>query len=120
MGNMPKGCCQSSSNGHFYVSFSKDVCMHCPHREACRTKEHKEVCSFTVSLTARYRAKDKHFMKSEEFKLFSRIRNEIETVSSVLREIYHADRMLVHGTNRNRLFFGCKVVSFNERKLFNY
>lgn len=120
MGNAPKSCCQSSSNGHFYVSFAKDVCMNCPHREKCKVKEHKEVCSFTISLTAGYRAKAKRFMKSEEFKLLSRIRNGIETVPSVLRKIYHVDRMPVHGTNRNRFFFGCKVAALNVRKLFNH
>ena len=120
MGNVPKSCCQSSSNGHFYVSFPKELCMNCPHKNECRAKEHKEVCSFTISLTAGYRAKAKRFMKSDEFKLLSRIRNGIETVPSVLRKIYHADRMPVHGTKRNRFFFGCKVAAFNVRKLFNY
>lgn len=42
MGNVPQSCCQSSSNGHFYVSFPKDVCMNCPHKEECRAKEHKK------------------------------------------------------------------------------
>ena len=120
MGHVPKSCCQSSSNGHFYVSFPKEACMDCPHRAECRVTEHKKVCSLTVSLTAGYRAKAKRFMKTEEFKLLSRIRNGIETVPSILREIYHADRMPVHGTNRNRLFFGCKVAAFNVRKLLNY
>ena len=120
MGNVPQSCCQSSSNGHYYVSFPKEVCMNCPHKEECRVKEHKKVCSFTISLTAGYRAKAKRFMKTEEFSLLSRIRNGIETVPSVLRKIYHADRMPVHGISRNRLFFGCKVAAFNVRKLFSY
>ena len=120
MGNVPQSCCQSSSNGHYYVSFPKEVCMNCPHKEECRVKEHKKVCSFTISLTAGYRAKAKRFMKTEEFSLLSRIRNGIETVPSVLRKIYHADRMPVHGIRRNRLFFGCKVAAFNVRKLFSY
>lgn len=120
MGNVPQSCCQSSSNGHFYVSFPKEVCMNCPHREECRAKEHKEGCSFTISLTAGYRARAKRFMESEEFKLLSRIRNGIETVPSALRKKYHADRMPVHGTIRNRFFFGCKVAAYNVRKLFNH
>lgn len=120
MGNVPKSRCQSSNNGRFYVSFPKDVCMSCPHREECRVKEHKEVCSFTVSFTAGDRAKAKRFMETEEFRLLSRIRNGIETAPSVMRKIYHADRMPVHGTRRNRLFFGCKVAAFNVRKLFSY
>lgn len=120
MGNVPKSCCQSSSNGHFYVSFPKDVCMGCPHKEECRVKEHKEVCSFTISLTAGYRARAKRFMKTGEFSLLARIRNGIETVPSILRKKYGVDRMPVHGTERNRFFFGCKVAAFNVRKLMNY
>lgn len=120
MGHIPKSCCQSSSNGHFYVSFPKEVCVGYPHWAECRVKEHKEVCSLTISLTAGYRAKAKRFMKTEEFKLLSRIRNGIETVPSILRGIYHVDRMPVYGTKRNSFFFGCKVAAFNVKKLYNY
>lgn len=120
MGNVPQSCCQSSSNGHFYISFPKDVCMNCPHKEECRAKEHKKVCSFTISLTGGYRAKAKRFMKTEEFGLLSHIRNGIETVPSVLRKKYRVDRMPVHGTRCKLLFFCFKVATFNVRKLSGY
>lgn len=121
MGYIPKSSCYTEGGGgHIYVSYPKDVCMSCPHREECRVKEHKQVCSFTISATAQYRAKAKRFMSTEEFKLLSRIRNGIETVPSVLRKKHHADRMPVHGTRRNRFFFGCKVAAINVRKLFDY
>lgn len=121
MGNVPKSSCYTNGGGgHIYVSFPKEVCGNCPHKEECRVKEHKQVCSFTISSTAAYRAKMKRYMDTEEWKLLARIRNGIESVPSVLRKKYHADRMPVHGTRQNRFFFGCKVAALNVRKLFNY
>lgn len=32
-----------------YVSFPKEQCINCPHKEQCRVKVHKRVCSFTIS-----------------------------------------------------------------------
>lgn len=121
MGHVPKSSCYTNGGGgHIYVSFPKQVCLDCPHREECRAKEHKQVCSFTISSTAQYRAKAKRYMGTGEFKLLSRIRNGVETVPSILRKKYHADRMPVRGTRRNGFFFGCKVAALNVRKLFNY
>lgn len=121
MGHVPQSSCYTNGGGgHIYVSFPKEVCMNCPHKEECRAKEHRHVCSFTISATAQYRAKAKRYMGTGEFKLLSRIRNGVETVPSILRKKYHADRMPVHGIRRNRFFFGCKVAAVNVRKLFNY
>ena len=83
-------------------------------------KVHKKVCSFTISANAQNRAKAKRMQGTEQFKLFARIRNGIETVPSVLRRIYHADRMQVRGLIKTRFYFGCKVAAMNTRKLMAY
>lgn len=72
VGHVPKSSCYTGGgNGHIYVSFPKNVCMSCPHKEECREKEHKQVCSFTISATAQYRAEAKRHMGTEEFKLLN-------------------------------------------------
>ena len=57
---------------------------------------------------------------TEQFTLLARIRNGVETVPSVLRRIYHADRMQVRGLIKTRFYFGCKVAAMNVRKLITY
>lgn len=119
-GNSPVSCCCSSSNGHIHASFSKETCINCPHKNECKVKEHKKVCSIDISATAQYRANTRRYMKTEEFKALARLRNGVETLPSILRKQYHVDRMPVHGKIRSRFFFGCKVAALNIRKLFTF
>lgn len=117
-GQTPKSCSQGSN--HLYVSFPRDVCLNCPHKDKCHVKVHKKVCSLTISSNSQNRAKAKRMQGTEQFKLLARIRNGIETVPSILRRIYHADRMPVRGLIRTGFFFGCKVAALNTKKLLTY
>lgn len=119
-GHSPQSCCCSSSNGHIHVSFPKETCLNCPHRNQCRVKVYKKVCSIDISAAAKYRASTRRYMKTEEFKAFARLRNGVETLPSLLRRRYHVDRMPVFGKTRSRFFFGCKVAALNTRKLFSF
>ena len=120
-GHTPKSSCYTKGgNGHIYVSFPRDTCVNCPHKDQCRVKVHKKVCSFTISSNAQKRARAKRMQGTEQFTLLARIRNGVETVPSVLRRIYHADRMQVRGLIKTRFYFGCKVAAMNVRKLITY
>ena len=120
-GHTPKSSCYSKSGGgHIYVSFPREQCTNCPHKEQCRVKVHKKVCSLTISATAKFRAKSKRMMGTEEFHLLARLRNGVETLPSILRRIYRTDQMPVRGCIRSRFFFGCKIAALNVRKLFTY
>lgn len=119
-GHTPVSCCQSRSNGHIHASFSKECCMNCPHKDKCRVREHKTVFSMDMSAKAQYRAKTRRYMKTEEFKLYARLRNGVETLPSLLRRRYRVDRMQVHGKIKSRFFFGCKIAALNVRKLFTF
>ena len=59
-------------------------------------------------------------MGTEKFKLLARIRNGVETIPSVLRRKYRADRMPVRGCIPSRLFFGFKIDALNFGKLMTY
>ncbi|MCR4657126.1 MAG: transposase [Lachnospiraceae bacterium] len=117
-GHAPKSC--SKGSNHLYVSFPRDVCLNCPHKDDCHVKVHKKVCSLTISSNAQNRARAKRMQGTEQFKLLARIRNGIETVPSILRHVYHTDRMPVRGLSRTGFFFGCKVAALNVRKLLTY
>lgn len=117
-GYAPKSSsCSNNGNGHIYASFQKEQCLNCPHRNECRIKIHAKVCSITISAKGQFRAQIRRMMDTEEYKKLARIRNGVETVPSILRRIYHADRMPVRGCIPSRFFFGCKIAAFNFRKL---
>lgn len=59
-------------------------------------------------------------MGTEKFKLLARIRNGVETIPSVLRRKYRADRMPVRGCIPGRQFFGFKIAALNYGKLMTY
>lgn len=119
-GYSPKSCCCSTSNGHVHASFLKELCLGCPHKKECRVKIYKNVCTVDLSATAQYRAKTRRYMKTDEFKALTRLRNGVETIPSILRSRYRVDGMSVRGKIRSRFFFGCKIAALNVRKLFTF
>ena len=120
-GYEPKSCGYTGSKSQqFHVSFQRDQCANCPNKDRCKAKIHKRVSSVTVSVKSHERAKQQRFMGTEEFRNFFKIRNGVETLPSLLRRQYHADRMPVRGLIRGRFFFGCKIGALNFQKLFSY
>jgi hypothetical protein len=120
-GYEPKSCGYTGGKSQqFHVSFLRDQCANCPNKDRCKAKIHKRVSSVTVSIKSHERAKQQRFMGTEEFRNFFKIRNGVETLPSLLRRQYHADRMLVRGLIRGRFFFGCKIGALNFKKLFTY
>lgn len=120
-GYTPRSCSYTGSTSQqCRVSFQREQCANCPNKGHCKAKIHKRVSTVTVSVKAHERAKQQRGRKTEEFRNLCRIRNGVETIPSMLRKIYHADRMPTRGLIRSRLFFGCKIGALNFRKLFSY
>ena len=119
-GNQPKGCTYIKQSGMCRVSFFLDQCQNCPHRDKCQAKLHKRTAIVMVSRNKRDRANLQKEMKSERYKLYGKIRNGVETVPSILRNVYHADRVRARGTIRTRFFTGSKVAALNFRKFFTF
>lgn len=120
-GYEPKSCGYTGGKSQqFHISFQREQCADCPNKGRCKAKIHKRVSSVTVSVKAHESAKQKRFMGTEEYRNLFRIRNGVETVPSILRRIYHVDRMPARGLIRGRFFFGCKIGAVNFRKLFAY
>ncbi len=59
-------------------------------------------------------------MKTEEFKQYAHFRNGVESLPSLLRRKYHADKIPTHGKKQTRLHFGFKVAALNFQKLLDY
>ena len=119
-GYTPKSSSYIRQTGTCTASFDRSCCANCPHKDECRAKIYKRVAKIRVTAKQIRRAALQEKMKSEEYKLFARIRNGVETVPSILRNIYHADRMPARGKIRNKFFFGSKIAALNFRKLLGY
>lgn len=119
-GYAPKSTSYIRQTGTCTASFSKNCCENCPHRGECHAKICKRVAKVRVSGKSVARAKLQVEMKTDIYKEYGRFRNGVETVPSILRNVFHADRMPVSGLIRNKFFFGSKVAALNFRKLFRY
>ena len=119
-GNSPKTCWYNQKTGQILLSFNRDKCAGCPYQQNCRPKIFKKVSKLSVSLKMKKRAIVQSRMQTEEFKLYSRLRNGVETIPSLLKNQYGVNRMPVRGKIRCKFFFGCKVAALNFRKLFRF
>ncbi len=102
------------------ITLDKDKCNQCLYKDQCNPKFNKNKTSLVISWKSTERAKQQRYMESEEFKELARFRNGVESLPSVIRRKYHADKMPVRGKLKTKLFFGFKVVALNFQKLFNF
>lgn len=119
-GNIPKTSSYIRQNDICTASFPKELCANCPHKDQCHAKIFKRVAKITVTKKAVIRARLQAEMKTDVYKNYGRFRNGVETIPSMLRNVFHTDRMPVRGKLRSKLFFGSKIGALNFRKLFRY
>lgn len=119
-GHTPKSTSYIRQTGICTASFPRSCCENCPHRGECRAKIYKRVAKVRVSGKAVARAVLQAEMETDLYKDYGRFRNGVETIPSILRNVFHADRMSVSGLIRNKFFFGSKVAALNFRKLYRY
>lgn len=119
-GNVPKSASYIRQSGTCTASFERSICENCPLKDQCKPKFYKRVAKVRVTGKQVRRARQMQWMKSEEFKLFARLRNGVETIPSILKNTYGVNHMNARGKLRCKLFFGSKIAALNFRKLFRY
>ncbi len=116
-GHTPKSAGYIRQSETCTASFDRDLCANCPHKDDCSAKIFKRVSKVKVTRKKVHRAQLQKEMKSEQYKLFARLRNGVETIPSILRNVYHVDRMPARGRIRCKFFFGSKIGALNFKKL---
>ena len=119
-GNVPKSASYIRQSATCTASFQRDICENCPMKDQCKPQFFKRVAKVKVTGKQIRRAQQQAQMKSEEFKLYARLRNGVETIPSVLKNVYDVNHMPVHGKLRCKFFFGSKIAALNFMKLFRY
>lgn len=102
------------------ASFDRNLCATCPHRNECGAKIFKRVAKVSVTPKKIRRAVVQKKMRSDEHKLYARLRNGVETIPSILKNVYHVNRMRTRGRIRGKFFFGSKVAALNFKKLLGF
>lgn len=116
----PKSCSYSEQTNQCTVSFQKSQCESCPYQKQCRPKMFKRVSRKVVSQTSKKRAEQQRERGTEEFHQYSRFRNGVETIPSILRRKYGIDHMPVRGKIKSGFFLGCKIGALNFKKFCKY
>lgn len=118
-GHAPKSCCYKKSNDEFKIAFDRNLCANCPMQDQCHPKIYKNIARLYITKSSLLRIALEQRMKTEEYNLYRRIRNGIETIPSILRKNYRLDK-LPRGKQRGKFFFGSKIAALNFRKLFGF
>lgn len=120
MGHTPKSSSYIRQTETCTASFERSCCADCPHKKECNAKIFKRVAKIRVTGKMIRRAVQQENMKSEKYRLFSRLRNGAETVPSILKNVYEVNHMPVRGRIRCKFFFGSKISALNFRKLLRF
>lgn len=119
-GHTPKSSSFIRQTGTCTASFDRETCAKCPYKDKCHAKIFKNVAKIRVSGKQIRRAALQRKMQSEEHKLYARLRNGVETVPSILKNVYHVNRMRTRGRIRGKFFFGSKIAALNFKKLLGF
>lgn len=118
-GYEPRSSCFVISDQRIKNSFEKDQCENCPYRKQCSPQIKKRTAQVFLYKSSIIRAQLQKKITSEAFKVYTRLRNGVETIPSNIRRNYHLEK-LPRGKQRGKFFFGNKIAALNFRKLFCY
>lgn len=119
-GCTPDECTYDPKNDRSVAYFKTETCNSCPYKEICKPRFLKNRVRKEVSWKAVGRAKQLQYMKTDEFSQYTRFRNGVEAISSLLRRRYNIDKIPAHGKRRTRFYFGFKIAALNFQKLLSY
>ena len=120
MGHTPRSSSYIRQTGTCTASFDRNCCASCPHKDECNAKVYKRVAKIRVTGKQIRRAQLQERMNSSEYKLYARLRNGVETIPSILKNVYNVNRMTVRGRIRCKFFFGSKISALNFKKLLGF
>jgi hypothetical protein len=116
-GHAPTDCEYKEEKGLYRAHFDKATCEICPYRAECPVIMQKRTALIKLSITSINRAAYAEKLSTEEYKEYSRKRNGIEGVMSVLRRRYDVDDMPVRGLLRSKMWFGFKIGAINTKRV---
>ncbi len=119
-GHKPIRCHYIETSKQIKSYFSCENCVNCSYKNECNAKIRKSSVLIPISHSAVERAKQQRQIAADDFQNWRRIRNGVEAVPSILRNMFNVDKIPVHGKIPSKFFFGSKISALNFRKLFRH
>ena len=114
---VPEKTTYSPKQASYRVFFRKEDCDTCKNRSICRVKNQKKHAVVTITPKTVARAQYLRKLSTEEYKQFTKLRNAVEGIPSVLRRKYNVDHMPVRGFVRTKLWFTLKIGAMNVKRV---
>ena len=117
-GQCPLKTSYSEKTEAYSATFEKTTCESCPYFDKCHPNIHGRKSTKRLSKKTIRRAKYVKSRCTDEFKKYSRIRNGVETLPSLIRNLFRVDKQPWRGFLKTKLQFGCCVAAANFRKIY--
>jgi hypothetical protein len=115
-GHAPEKSTFNTEKGTMKADFLRDTCKNCSRKDECPVKIYKTKAVVTLSTKTINRAKYVQKLSTEKYKEYSRKRNGVEGIPSVLRRRYGIGNMPVRGLARQKMLLGFKIGAINVKR----
>ena len=109
-----------NKDGSCTARINKDDCSTCPYSDKCGKKERAEYNSLKTSVKTKERAEYLRGRDTDDFKKYSSFRNGVETIPSILKNVYHANSERGMGLAAKKLAIGFMYIAMNVSKVLNF
>lgn len=117
-GQEPKSCKHwNQAEGTYRLVFEKATCADCPLKDDCGIKLQKRTAVIQILKSTIEQTRYLLLLETSEYKNYSRIRNGVEAIPSLLRRKYRVDRIPVHGFVRTKMRFLFKIGAINVKRM---
>ena len=109
-----------NKDGTCTAKIDKSDCARCPHNNECGRKEQAKYNSLRTSVKTKERAEYLRSRDTDDFRAFSHFRNGIETVPSILKNVYNANSERGMCLAAKKLAIGLMYIAANASKVLNF
>ena len=109
------------NSGCLRFKMEADHCCNCPFRNDCKSKQQQRTDTAVVQISpnAQGRIFTEAAMGTEEYKLFGRFRNGVETIPGFLHNHLHIDSLPI-GQELKKIYMDVKVGALNACKMIRF
>ena len=109
------------NSGCLRFKMEADHCCNCPFRNDCKSKQQQRTDTAVVQISpnAQGRIFTEAAMGTEEYKLFGRFRNGVETIPGFLHNHLHIDSLPI-GQELKKIYMDVKVGALNVCKMIRF
>ena len=117
-GHAPTSAKLDPKTGSCRCKFDCSACASCPYKNDCNPQEQKNAFVRSFTQKQKTRALSVLHRETSEFSAYSKFRNGVEAIFSLLRRAYDIDYMPVYGLARTTIRMGYNFIAVNVTKCY--